>query len=35
MLREIDNNIWAAERSLQYFRLDVGTRMTIIRLKNI
>lgn len=34
ILRKIDNNIWVAEQSLKYFGLDVGTRMTIIRLKN-
>ncbi|NJK49623.1 DUF4336 domain-containing protein [Candidatus Gracilibacteria bacterium] len=34
MLREIDKNIWVAEQPLMYFGLSVGTRMTIIRLRN-
>jgi len=34
MLREIDQNIWSAEQPLQYFGLNVGTRMTVIRFKN-
>lgn len=34
MLREIDKNIWVAEQPLRYFGLDVGTRMTVIRLTN-
>lgn len=33
MLREIDNNIWVEEQPLKYLGLNVGTRMTIIRLK--
>lgn len=32
MLREIDRDIWVAEQPLRYFGLNVGTRMTIIRL---
>lgn len=32
MLREIDRDIWVAERPLRYFGLSVGTRMTVIRL---
>ncbi|ARV57759.1 hypothetical protein BZZ01_03125 [Nostocales cyanobacterium HT-58-2] len=32
MLREIDNNIWSAEQPLKYWGLEVGTRMTVIRL---
>lgn len=32
MLREIDKDIWVAEQPLKYFGLDVGTRMTVIRL---
>ncbi|NMG21020.1 DUF4336 domain-containing protein [Brasilonema bromeliae] len=32
MLREIDNNIWIAEQPLKYWGLEVGTRMTVIRL---
>jgi Domain of unknown function (DUF4336) len=34
MLREIDRDIWVAEQPLRYFRLSVGTRMTVIRLAN-
>lgn len=34
MLREIDKDIWVGEQPLKYFGLDVGTRMTVIRLKN-
>jgi Domain of unknown function (DUF4336) len=34
MLREIDRNIWVAEQPLKYFGLNVGTRMTVIRLTN-
>ena len=33
-MREIDQDIWVAEQPLQYFGLSVGTRMTVIRLKN-
>jgi hypothetical protein len=32
MLREIDRNLWVVDRPLKYFGLEVGTRMTIIRL---
>ncbi|MFH7028572.1 MAG: DUF4336 domain-containing protein [Heteroscytonema crispum UTEX LB 1556] len=32
MLKEIDNNIWVAEQPLKYWGLEVGTRMTVIRL---
>lgn len=32
MLREIDKNIWVAEQPLKYLGLNVGTRMTLIRL---
>lgn len=32
MLKEIDKNIWVGEQSLKYLGLDVGTRMTVIRL---
>jgi Domain of unknown function (DUF4336) len=32
MLRQIDNNIWVAEQPLKYWGLEVGTRMTVIRL---
>ena len=31
-LREIDRNIWVQDQSLKYWGLEVGTRMTVIRL---
>lgn len=31
MLRCLDQNIWVAEQSQEYFGLSVGTRMTVIR----
>ncbi|GGA40615.1 DUF4336 domain-containing protein [Okeania sp. KiyG1] len=34
MLRKIDCNIWVAEQPLRFLGLDVGTRMTVISLKN-
>lgn len=34
MLKEIDQNIWVAEQKLKYWGLEVGTRMTVIRLEN-
>jgi Domain of unknown function (DUF4336) len=34
MLREIDKNIWVSERQFQFFGLEVGTRMTVIRLSH-
>lgn len=34
MLRKIDRNIWVAEQPLRFFGLSVGTRMTVISLKN-
>ena len=34
MLKEVDTNIWVAQQNLNYLGLEVGTRMTIIRLKN-
>lgn len=34
MLRKIDSNLWVAEQPLKYFGLEVGTRMTVIRLTN-
>ncbi|MBX2865056.1 MAG: DUF4336 domain-containing protein [Leptolyngbyaceae cyanobacterium MAG.088] len=34
MLRKIDQDIWVAEQPLRYFGLNVGTRMTVIRLSN-
>lgn len=32
MLKEIDKNIWVGEQPLKYLGLNVGTRMTVIRL---
>lgn len=32
MLRAIDKNIWVGEQPLKYLGLNVGTRMTVIRL---
>ncbi|MEM7556358.1 MAG: DUF4336 domain-containing protein [Cyanobacteria bacterium P01_A01_bin.84] len=34
MLIEIDNKIWVAEQPLKFFGLEVGARMTLIRLRN-
>lgn len=34
MLREIAPELWVAEQPFKYFGLNVGTRMTVIRLKN-
>lgn len=34
MLRDVDENLWVAEKPLTYFGLNVGSRMTVIRLKN-
>ncbi|MBD1836437.1 DUF4336 domain-containing protein [Cyanobacteria bacterium FACHB-472] len=34
MLRAIDTDIWVAEQALKYFGLEVGTRMTVIRLND-
>jgi len=34
MLKEVDTSIWVAEQKLKYWGLEVGTRMTVIRLKN-
>ena len=34
MLREIDQNIWVSERQFKSLGLEVGTRMTAIRLGN-
>lgn len=34
MLREIDNNLWVAEQPFKYWGIDVGTRMSVIRLKS-
>jgi Domain of unknown function (DUF4336) len=32
MLREIAHNLWVVEQPFKYFGLEVGTRMTIVRL---
>ena len=32
MLREIDRDIWVAEQPLRYLGLNIGTRMTVLRL---
>lgn len=32
MLQEIANDLWVAEQPLKYFGLEVGTKMTVIRL---
>ncbi len=34
MLKKIHTNIWVAEQKLKYWGLEVGTRMTVIRLEN-
>ena len=34
MLRQIDNHIWVAEQPQKYLGLEVGTRMTVVRLSN-
>jgi Domain of unknown function (DUF4336) len=34
MLRKIDKRIWVAEQPLRYLGLSIGTRMTVIQLKN-
>ncbi|BAY86390.1 hypothetical protein NIES267_58970 [Calothrix parasitica NIES-267] len=34
MLKKVDTNIWVTEQKLKYWGLEVGTRMTIIRLEN-
>ena len=34
MLKEIDRNIWVSEQPFKFFGLEVGTRMTAIRLGN-
>lgn len=33
MLKKLDNNIWISEQPLKYWGLEVGARMTIIRLQ--
>jgi hypothetical protein len=32
IIREIDRNLWVVEQPFKYFGLEVGTRMTIVRL---
>ena len=34
MLRQIDRHLWVAEQPLKFFGLEVGTRMTVIKLLN-
>lgn len=34
MLKQVDKNIWVAEQPLRYFGLSIGTRMTVVRLKD-
>ncbi|QIR38066.1 DUF4336 domain-containing protein [Tolypothrix sp. PCC 7910] len=34
MLKAIDTDIWVAEQPLKYFGLEVGKRMTVIRLSS-
>lgn len=34
MLREIDNNLWVAEQPFKYWGLEVGARMSVIRLES-
>ena len=34
MLRQIDRHLWVAEQPLRFFGLEVGTRMTVIKLLN-
>lgn len=34
MLREIEQDIWVADKPLRYLGLSIGTRMTVIRLAN-
>jgi Domain of unknown function (DUF4336) len=34
MLREIDCNLWVVEQPFKYFGLEIGTRMTILRLNS-
>ena len=31
---KVDTNIWVAKQNLKYWGLEVGTRMTVIRLEN-
>ena len=32
MIKALDDNIWIAEQPLKYFGLEVGTKMTVVRL---
>ncbi len=32
MLRQVERNIWVKEQPLKYWGIEVGTRMTVIRL---
>lgn len=34
MLKQIDENIWVAEQPFRYFGLSIGTRMTVVRLRD-
>ena len=34
MLRQIDGSLWVAEQPLKFLGLEVGTRMTVVRLSN-
>lgn len=34
MLRKIDHNLWVAEQEQKFMGLEVGTRMTVVRLSN-
>ena len=34
MLRQIDRHLWVAEQPLKFLGLEVGTRMTVIKLSN-
>jgi Domain of unknown function (DUF4336) len=34
MLRQIDNNLWVAEQPFKYLGLEVGARMSVIRLES-
>jgi hypothetical protein len=33
MLRQLAQDLWVAEQPLKYFGLEVGTRMTVVRLQ--
>ena len=34
MLEQLDNNLWVAQQPFNYLGLEVGTRMTVVRLNN-